>query len=302
MKSEGGDRRCAMEAAIKLLEIERCYEMARPYRSRVLLPDRDDFVQDAVLEMWKVAQRRGEQGMPDAYLRGIARMMVRRYWARRNGHHHRLVSLNQPIRGTEAPIELWETLPDKDIDLAAQLDAKRSLEALPPGIKKIARKLEKGDPLTPGEEARLLRFRQDGKKPRPWQARWERERYWKRRASGLCVVCGEEANGFARCPGCREVLRQYQALYKRRKGKKWYTKLREHWRKQGRCPRCGRPPQPGRKKCPQCLAKDREYLRRWRQDHSANTKAGENGANRMRQASLLPGGKEQEADSEMITP
>jgi hypothetical protein len=239
---------------------ERYVRIAGYYRYRVPPADSQDVVQTIVLEMADAALRRDGQGMPKAYLEAIARNVVCDYWrARRN----RPLSLNRPTKDTGG-IELHETLPGDTGDYDPRLDAQVGLKACSPGVKKIARKLEKGDPLTPGETAYLRRFRRDGKVTP--QQRWWAKEYRRRRDLGLCVGCGERAEeGLARCARCLEKARAQQAFYRRRKGIAWKAKLREHWRKEGRCPRCGKAPQPGRKKCPQCLARDREHLRRWRE-------------------------------------
>jgi len=88
------------------------------------------------------------------------------------------------------------------------------------------------------------------------------------------VTCGQETNGHARCPQCLEGARAQQALYKRRKGLAWQAEMREHWRREGRCTRCGRAPEPGLKKCSHCLAIDREALKRWKERHPSRPPDG----------------------------
>lgn len=231
------------------------------YHDGIRPQDAEDFVSDVVLEVMERISRNGGD-FPTEEIWRAARCVRSRY--RRAYARGRPRSLSDPVPGTEG-IALSETLAGPDDDVDAWLDARARLEALPPGVLRIAHKLEKGDPLTPRQKAYLARFRRDGKEANARERTWARERYRRRRALGLCVVCGgPSGDGFARCPSCRERFRAFQALHKRRKGLVWQAKLRDHWRKQGRCPRCGRAPAPGRKKCPLCLAKDREYLRTWR--------------------------------------
>jgi hypothetical protein len=247
------------------LEWEEYVKLAERFKWRAEPEDMEDLRQDIIVRLAEVARRYERENRP--YTRWamvwVARFTVRRYWHERQ-RSRRAICLSTAINGDgEKPIELGERLADdRAIDLDAWLEARLRLGELPPGILRIARKLEKGDPLTPKQRARLTRFRQDGR-PNP-QRTWERKYYRSHRSQGLCVNCGEESGDFARCPRCRERARADQARYRLKKGKAWQRTLRDQWRKQGRCPRCGGAPEPGRKKCPQCLAKDREYLRRYR--------------------------------------
>ena len=36
--------------------------------------------------------------------------------------------------------------------------------------------------------------------------------YWSRKASGLCVACGDDSDGKARCPGCRAKIRHSRGI------------------------------------------------------------------------------------------
>ena len=236
-------------------------KVAKRFRWKADPEDRDVLVQDIVLKCAEVARRKE---LTEASLWVIARYVVFHYWRERGKKPH---SLNSLVPNTEEPIELWETLEDKDTDLDAWLEARFRLGELPTGVLRIARKLEMGNPLTQGQRARLARFRQDGDS-NPSSA-WSRKRYRKLKARGLCPTCGKERSGSVRCPECREKARRGQARYRRRKGRAWQRTLRAYWRKQGRCPRCGKPPEPGRKTCSRCLAKNRECLRQWRlQNHT----------------------------------
>ncbi len=244
------------------LDVPSCLSIANHIRywDGIHAQDAEDFIHDAVLEMMERARSNGG-GLTDKEMWRAARYVRSRY---RRAYGKSPLSLNAPIRGVEEPIELQETIADKAaVDLDAWVDARTRLEQLPFGIRLIARKLEKGDPLTRDQQARLVRFRQDGK-PNPHRI-YMVNRYRDRRSRGLCVRCGEKSDGFAHCPRCREIFRAFQKRYRRRKGQAWLQTMRAHWRKQGRCSRCGRVPKPGRKKCSLCLAKDKEHLRRWRE-------------------------------------
>jgi hypothetical protein len=245
------------------LEWEEYVKLAERFKWRAEPEDMEDLRQDIIVRLAEVARRYERENRP--YTRWamvwVARFTVRRYWRERS-RERRAVPLSTPVRDTDR-LELGDTLAGKDRDLDAWLEARLRLGEMPPGIVRIAKKLEKGDPLTPNQRARLTRFRKDGR-PNPQQA-WERKYYRSHRSQGLCVNCGEESGDFARCPRCREEMRARQGQYRRSKGRAWQRTLRAQWRKQGRCPRCGRAPEPGRKTCPSCLAKDREYLRRHRE-------------------------------------
>ncbi|MBI4330350.1 MAG: hypothetical protein HY673_03605 [Chloroflexi bacterium] len=245
-------------------------EIARKFKWKVLPEDRDDMESDIILELKELKEKYGPKPLTVGGMMLAAKFLVRDYWRRKSREGQRFTSLNRVVEHQGKPQLSWaDTISDaRAMDLDAWLDATSRLKALPPGVKKIACKLERGDPLTSGQEAYLRRFREDGK-ANPNRA-WLYKRYQQRRARGLCVRCGEKVeDGFARCPRCREWARMHQALYKRRKGLAWQAKLRQHWRKEGRCPRCGRPPELGHKKCSHCLAKDGECLRRWRKRRAA---------------------------------
>jgi hypothetical protein len=205
-------------------------KVANRFRYKADPEDRDDLVQNIILRCGEVARRRE---LTEASLWVIARYEVFRYWRERA---KKPLSLNAPVLDTEETIELWETLEDKGADLDTWLEAKSRLGELPPGILLIAKKLERGDPLTGGQRARLARFRQDGRGPQAWSTK----RYRRLRSKGLCATCGVETGDSVRCPRCRGKMRVAQARYRRRRGN-WQRALRACWRKQGRCPRCGKP-------------------------------------------------------------
>lgn len=239
-------------------------KVAKRFRYKADPEDRDDLVQNIVLKCAEVARRKE---LTEASLWVIARFVVFRYWRDRA---KKPLSLNAPVVDTEEAIELWETLEDKGADLDTWLEARLRLGELPSGILLIARKLERGDPLTPGQRARLARFRQDGRGPQAWSTK----RYRRLRSKGLCATCGEETGDSVRCPRCRGKMRVAQARYRRRRGN-WQRYLRACWRKQGRCPRCGKPPESGRKTCASCLTKNREHLRQWRRQRARGPGRGD---------------------------
>ncbi|KKK93282.1 hypothetical protein LCGC14_2694430 [marine sediment metagenome] len=251
----------AQEAAEIALDWGLCRKIADRIRycDGIRPEDGEDFAQDVLLEMI-VRARRDDGNLSVSEMWRAARCVRSRYWrAYKRGRS--VLSLNMVIQATERPIELWETLEGKNIDLDAWLEARLRLGELPGGVLLIAKKLERGDPLTPNQRALLIRFRKDGK-PTAQEVR-ARNLYRSRRSQGLCVRCGEENRDSTLCPRCREV-RRVDRWRRRRRNKTWQRTLRAHWKKQGRCTRCGAVPEPGRKRCSSCHAKDREHLRRWR--------------------------------------
>jgi hypothetical protein len=188
-----------------------------------------------------------------------------RYW-RAYKKARRISSLNETIRDTT--MELHETIADdKAVDLDALLDAESHLKNLPPGIVCIGKKLVKEDSLTKDQRLYLLRFQEGEVKPNKGVGRYHRLR-----AKGLCVTCGEESGNFVQCPSCQEKHRAFQKNHRKKKGTAWIKTLRDHWRKQGRCPRCGKVPEPGHKTCPICLAKNRKYLKLHRERNTTPRK------------------------------
>ncbi len=241
------------------LDWKSCHKVAdrTSYLAGIRREDREDFVQDVLLEMMERA-RRDSGGLSTKEMWRAARCVRSRYW-RVYKKAKRISSLNAPVQDTT--IELSETIADKSaVDLDALLDAKSCLEHLPPGIVRVGKKLVKEDPLTKNQRLYLSRFRKGEVKPNKGMGN-----YHKLRAKGLCVWCGEESGNFARCPSCRERQRASEKKYKRNKGRIWQKTLRDYWRKQGRCPRCGAIPEPGYKICPACLARNRKYLKRHRE-------------------------------------
>ncbi len=228
-----------------------CYSAMIHYR------DKEDFIQDVLVEMMRRAQQ-DSGGLSTKEMWRAARCVRSRYW-RAYKKAKGISSLNEPVRDTT--IELEETIADgKAIDLDALLDAKSHIGRLPPGIVRLGKKLLKEDPLTENQRLYLSRFRNGEVKPNNVKVR-----YHKRRAQDLCVSCGEESGNFARCSSCREKQRVNQKKYRNNKGTAWIKTLRDHWRKTGLCPRCGAIPEPGHKTCPACLAKNRKYLKRHRE-------------------------------------
>ncbi len=246
-------------------------EIAHKFKWKVLPEDRDDIESDIILKLKELKEKYGPKPLTVGGMMLAAKFVVLDYWRRKGRANHRFTSLNTVVEHEGEPIELGDTIPDdKAIDLDEWLDTTNRLEACPPGVKRIALKLERNELLTSGEKTYLLRFREDGRANPNYV--WPYKRYHQRRSLGLCVRCGEKVeDGFARCPRCREWARIPQAEYKKRKGLAWQAKLTEHWRKQGRCPRCGKPPKPGYKKCSHCIAKARERQRRWKKRQKAKS-------------------------------
>lgn len=231
------------------------------YYDNIRPEDREDFVQDALVEMMERAQQNGEELSTKDMWRTARR--VRGRYRRGYARGKKACSLNTPIPGTD-DIELWQTLPAKGNDLDSWLDAKDRLGQLPPLVVIIAKKLARGDPLTRNQRDYLANFRHDGK-PNRERVR-QLKRYHDLASRGLCVSCGKPAaEGFVRCPSCLERFRQYQKRYKQKKGARWQSFLRKYWRRKGLCWRCGRPPQNGYKLCEHCRQKNKEYLKRWKQ-------------------------------------
>jgi len=262
---------------------------------KVLPEDREDFLHNLLVEMDKVKAKYAVRGKPltEASLMMVAKYELKAYWEKRRyrlfglncyrctieqrrecqatrepsecpkKRAHRIVSLNKiPEDGDgDGLTELGDLIADdKPIDLDAWLDAKLRLEHLPPSIVRVGKKLVRGDPLTANQRLYLSRFRKGETKPNKGI-----ENYHRLRVKGLCVHCGEESGKFSHCPKCQERYRVFQKKHRENKGQAWINTLRDYWRRQGRCPRCGGVPKPGYKTCPACLAKNRKYLQRHRE-------------------------------------
>jgi len=235
------------------LDWKSCHKVAdrTSYLAGIRNEDREDFIQDVLLEIMKRA-RQDSGGLSTKEMWRAAGCVRSRYWrtykkARRNS------SLNELVPDTT--IEISETVADdKAPDLDAWLDTKSRLEHLPPGIVALGKKLVREDPLTANQRLYLSCFRKGETKPNK-----EMENYHRLRAKGLCVKCGEKSGKFSHCPKCQEMFRVYQKKYRDNKGQAWINTLRNHWRRQGRCPRCGAFPEPGFKTCSTCRAKNRKY-------------------------------------------
>ena len=241
------------------LDWESCHKVAdrTSYLPGIRYEDRKDFVQDALLEMMKRARENGG-GLSTKEMWRAAGCVRMRHW-RTYKKTRGILSLDAPVRDTT--IELSETIADdKLVDLDTLLDAKLRLERLPHSIIRIGKKLARGDPLTADQRLYLSRFRKGEVKPNRGI-----ENYRRRRSKGLCVHCREESGNFSHCPKCQEMYRVFQKKYRENKGQALLQTIRDHWRRQGRCPRCGGAPEPGHKTCPTCLAKNRKYLQRHRE-------------------------------------
>ena len=137
------------------MDWERCLRVANHLRywGGIHAEDGEDFVQDALLEMMERASRNG--GLSTKEIWRAARCVRNRYW-RAYDRGKRMVSLNARINGTGP--ELWETIPDKTIDLAAWADARAEILKCPPRILATAAKRVAGLPLTSKERKCLIRF------------------------------------------------------------------------------------------------------------------------------------------------
>lgn len=249
------------------LDWENCHKVAdiTSYRAGIRYEAREDFVHDVLVEMMERA-RQDSGSLSTKEMWQAARCVRNRYW-RSYTRAKKIDSINALIQDTD--IEFSETLADdKVLDLDALLDAKSRLDQLPASIVLMGKKLVKGDPLTADQRLYLSRFRKGEIKLRS-QPNKERENYHRLRAKGLCVHCGAESGKFSHCPKCQERFRAYQKKYRENKGQAWTNTLRDHWRRQGRCPRCGANPEPGHKTCPTCLAKNRKYLQ-WHRERIAS--------------------------------
>ena len=187
------------------LDWQDCRKIAKRacYWAGILREDREDFVQDVLVEMMKRA-RRDSGALSAKEMWRAARCVRNRYW-RAYKKAKRISSLNAPVRDTE--VELHETIADRKApDLDALFDAKSRLESLPPGVVRIGKKLAKEDLLTRDQRLYLSHFRKGEVK----QDKSQQKLYWERRVQGLCVRCGEESGSLSRCPMCQERHRADQ--------------------------------------------------------------------------------------------
>ena len=240
------------------LDFESCRKIARIvcYRAGIHWSDKEDFTQDVMVEMMERA-RRDSGGLTSREMWRAAGCVRSRYW-RIYKKASRALSLNEMVPGTA--LEYSETIADdKPLDLDAVLDAKSHLEQLPPGIIALGKRLKRGDPLTANQRLYLSRFRKGESETKSSTRITDYNRYHRLRAKGLCATCGKESGKFSHCPKCQEMFRVYQKKYRDNKGQAWTNTLRDYWRKQGRCPRCGVIPEPGYKTCSTCRAKNRKY-------------------------------------------
>lgn len=245
------DARVQPEYAYKL-DWGSCLKVAKTVCFQAGIPwaDREDFTQDVLVEMMERA-RRDSGGLSTKEIWRAAecvRNRHRRAYKKAKG----MSSLNELIPGTT--IELSETVADdKPLDLDSWLEARSRLEGLPRPIVVIGKKLQRGDLLTKDQRLYPSRFRKGEIKTKP------NNRYHMLRAKRLCVRCGRESGEFSYCPDCERRRLLYQKKYRQNKGQAWLNTTRDHWRRQGRCARCGAAPKPGYKTCPTCLAKQRKY-------------------------------------------
>ncbi len=159
--------------------------IAGPFVNRVPFEDREDFLQDMLLEMGKVKAKYEAIGKPlrEAGLMWVASYELKAYWAKRRyrlfglncsrcsseqrrecyttkepsecpkGKARQVLRLNKILRGDDGDgTELQELIPDdKTPDLDARLDAIQTLKGLPKGLTRIAYKKCAGYPLNKSE-------------------------------------------------------------------------------------------------------------------------------------------------------
>lgn len=96
--------------------------------------------------------------------------------------------------------------------------------------------------------------------------------YEKRKAAGLCVSCGKKRDRADRvlCAVCREKRRLDWQNISGAAHRAEIARQRDTYRKraaQGMCPRCGKEePLPGRRLCPACAEKARQYYHQKRKE------------------------------------
>ena len=103
----------------------------------------------------------------------------------------------------------------------------------------------------------------DKEKRRAYEnAYWKETRAW-RREHHICTHCGKRdaAYGFVQCPECQQKLADYQEQYRERKVI-CDRQRREERRKNGLCPKCGKPIDGTHALCESCHKKKRIRDRR----------------------------------------
>ena len=100
-------------------------------------------------------------------------------------------------------------------------------------------------------------------------------RYQKKKAAGLCTMCGKvpPTPGRTYCAKCAEQRKKYhytpdpETVEKYKASSRASGKARYERRKAaGLCTRCGKPAVPGKTHCEDCLRKMRENMRRRREE------------------------------------
>ena len=119
------------------------------------LQDRDDVEQDIVITLKHVADRHGDVGK--AYLWGVARNVVRRYWRKRYRQMGRSLRLYESSRGEM--IADGRTFVSDDGDGDARLDAIDTLATLPQRLVEIGYKRLNGDELNTADEWYWMRHK-----------------------------------------------------------------------------------------------------------------------------------------------
>jgi len=159
------------------------YKVARYFVYRVRFDDREDFLDDLMLEMAKVKAKYEVKGKPltEAGLMRVASYELSEYWVKQRRlttwldcgncskeqrrkcreedlysecpKFRQLVSLNWEIDGDGHKAELLEFIADdKAIDIVARLDARRILQGFPRRVVQIGYKVYSGIPLDHKEQ------------------------------------------------------------------------------------------------------------------------------------------------------
>jgi hypothetical protein len=248
--------------SIYTLDWGECQKVARIIcnRAAIHFDDKEDFTQDVLVEIMDRA-RQDSGGLTSEEMWRAAKCVRNRYW-RTYTRASKISSLNTVI--PEIGLELIETIADdKEPDLDALLDAKSTLEHIPPSIIALGKKMIRGKSLTAKQSLYLARFRKGEIKLKPNQQLAKSDNYHRRRAKGLCIKCGRESGNFACCPECREKQarrqREHQEEHRARR-----NRVARYWRKHGKCPKCGAIPEPGFKTCSTCRTKARKYIAGYR--------------------------------------
>lgn len=167
------------------------YRITRYFIHNIPYDDREDWLHDTMLEMAKVKVKYEAKGKPltERSLMRVASYELKGYWDKRRyrlfglncthctseerrecretrlpsecpkGKARRLFSLDRPAGGGNDGKELFESVPDKIIDLDVRLDARQILKRLPKRLVFIGKKVDSGILLTCKEKEYLRCWR-----------------------------------------------------------------------------------------------------------------------------------------------